>query len=137
LRLEITESAIMDNALVARTTLEGLHGLNIPLCMDDFGTGYSSLSYLHQFPIDHLKIDRSFIQQMDSEDEGVQIVSTIISLGHNLGMQVVAEGLETRAQVDRVKELGCDFGQGYYFARPMDEPSAAALLLGELRPAAN
>lgn len=122
--LEITESAIMENAVLARRALNGLRALGLKLSMDDFGTGYSSLSFLHQFPIDVLKIDRSFVSRMETQDNGVQIVSTIVTLGHSLNLKVVAEGVETPGAADRLRLMGCDAGQGFLFARPM--PAAAA-----------
>ena len=129
LLLEITESVLMDNALLAREVLQQLRELGIHLSMDDFGTGYSSLSYLHQFPIDVLKIDRSFIQRMEQSEEGKQMVTTIINLGHNLAMKVVAEGLETCSQVELVRALGCDYGQGFYFSRPIPPEEAERCLV--------
>ncbi len=124
LGLEFTESAIMESAVLARTALSGLRALGIQLSMDDFGTGYSSLSFLHQFPIDVLKIDRSFVHRMNTEENGVQIVSTIVTLGHSLNLKVVAEGVEAPGAADRLRLMGCDMGQGFLFARPM--PAAAA-----------
>ncbi len=128
LHLEVTESALMENALSARNVLNGLRDLGLHLSIDDFGTGYSSLSYLQQFPIDILKIDRSFIQRMETE-EGLQMVETIINLGHNLGMRVVAEGVEYDDQCRQLQRLGCDYGQGFLFARPVPPEAALELLL--------
>lgn len=129
LALEITESAIVDNTEAAKSTLQRLRDMHIRLYMDDFGTGYSSLSYLHQFPIDVLKIDRSFVRQMDTEQDGMQIIKTIVALGHNLGKSVVAEGLETRDQIERLAAMNCDFGQGYFFSKPVDCQGAERLLV--------
>jgi EAL domain-containing protein (putative c-di-GMP-specific phosphodiesterase class I) len=126
--LEITESAIMENAMLARRVLEALRDKGIRLSMDDFGTGYSSLSFLHQFPIDVLKIDRSFVYRMDTESNGGQIVSTIVTLGHSLNMKVVAEGIETPSAADRLRQMGCDAGQGFLFAQPMPAEAATDLL---------
>ncbi|MGI8735537.1 MAG: putative bifunctional diguanylate cyclase/phosphodiesterase [Pyrinomonadaceae bacterium] len=126
LELEITESVIMENADAACQTLRELRALGVSLSIDDFGTGYSSLSYLHRFPISTLKIDRSFI----GNDENSGIVGTIITLADKLGMEVVAEGVETAAQVSYLKDLGCEFGQGYWLARPADS-AAIELLLQE------
>ena len=90
------------------------------ICLDDFGTGYSAFSYLHQFPIDIVKIDRSFIHNMDTDAEKLEIVRAIVGLCHTLGMAVTAEGIETPQQRDILRDLGCEYGQGYLFARPTD-----------------
>ena len=124
LKIEITESAVMENAESAVEMLNQLKALGVQLSIDDFGTGYSSFNYLHRFPIDTLKIDRSFISRMDLQPENVEIVRTIIALAHNLGMKVVAEGIETPAQMNRLRDLDCEYGQGYYLARPMDSAAA-------------
>ncbi len=124
LKIEITESAVMENAESAVEMLNQLKALGVQLSIDDFGTGYSSFNYLHRFPIDTLKIDRSFVSRMDLQPENVEIVRTIIALAHNLGMKVVAEGIETPAQMNRLRDLGCEYGQGYYLARPMDSAAA-------------
>lgn len=128
LNLEITESAIMSDVEAAQATLQRLHSQGFQLSMDDFGTGYSSLSYLHQFPFDVLKIDRSFIQALGQDLSRSKIVHTIIALARTLGKTVVAEGVETREQAEYLAVLGCDFGQGYYFSRPVDAETAEALL---------
>lgn len=129
LKLEITESAIVENAESATVMLAQLRKLGIQLCMDDFGTGYSSLSYLHRFPIDMLKIDRSFVSRMSFDNEDSEIVRTIVTLAHNLGMNVTAEGVETAEQVDLLKEINCEYGQGYFFSKPIDSKAATALIL--------
>ena len=128
LQLEITESVIMENAEEAVETLAQLKALNLRLIIDDFGTGYSSLSYLHRFPVDMLKIDRSFVTRMIDGNENSEIVRTIITLANNLGMDVIAEGVETTGQLERLRELGCAYGQGYHFAWPLDAAAAAELL---------
>jgi diguanylate cyclase (GGDEF)-like protein len=128
LKLEITESVIMEHPHSAAEMLRRLKERGIQLSLDDFGTGYSSLSYLHRFPIDTLKVDRSFINRLDGEDGDPVIVQTIVALAHNLGMQVIAEGVETEGQVERLKEMGCQYAQGYFFSRPVDGDSASALL---------
>ncbi len=119
LRLEVTESAIMQNSQVAVQMLTELKKLNIGICLDDFGIGYSSLGRLQQLPIDVLKIDRSFVQNMGVKGEGTEIVRTIIELAENLGMEVVAEGVETLEQLNTLHQMGCRHIQGFYFARPM------------------
>lgn len=119
LKLEITETVVMENAEVARTMLGQLCALGVQLSIDDFGTGYSSLSYLHRFPVKTLKIDRSFIGRMGANGENSEVVKTINTLANNLGMSVVAEGIETDDQLALLKAMGCGFGQGYLFARPL------------------
>ncbi len=128
LRLEITESVIMGNAEATCATLASLRALGIGVSIDDFGTGYSSLSYLHRFPVDTLKVDRSFISRMGQPDENGEIVRTIVTLACNLGMGVVAEGVETGRQRDLLRELGCEYAQGYLFSRPLDPIAAESWL---------
>ncbi|HEX8502150.1 MAG TPA: EAL domain-containing protein [Pyrinomonadaceae bacterium] len=118
LKLEITEGAVMDNIDAATEMLRQLRDLGVQLAIDDFGTGYSSLSYLHRFPIDTLKIDRSFVTRMANNPENVEIVRTIVMLAQVLGMDVVAEGVETKEQLKLLRDLRCEYGQGYYFSRP-------------------
>ena len=129
LRLEITESVVMENAELATNTLLQLRKLGVHLSIDDFGTGYSSLSYLHRFPVNTLKIDRSFIGRMAKGDENSEIVRTICTLANNLGMEVVAEGVETRDQLELLRSLKCEYGQGYLFSRPVDAEAATNLVL--------
>jgi diguanylate cyclase (GGDEF)-like protein/PAS domain S-box-containing protein len=133
LRLEITESTIMEHASEAVAKLMELRQLNIQLHIDDFGTGYSSLSYLHRLPMDTLKIDRSFISGMQGRDERAEIVSTIVTLARTLGMSVAAEGLETADQVSRVRGLSCQYGQGYFFAGPLESVAAGNLIAGPVQ----
>jgi len=102
--------------------------LGIQLSIDDFGTGYSSLSYLHRFPVNTLKIDRSFINNMGEDRESSEIVRTIVMLAHNLGIDVIAEGVETRQQLAKLRELQCEYGQGYFFSRPLPSQEAEALI---------
>jgi diguanylate cyclase (GGDEF)-like protein len=128
LRLEITESVIIQHSGPATNVLRRLKERGIRLSMDDFGTGYSSLSYLHHFPLDMIKIDRSFIGRMCEEDGDRAIVRTIVSLARNLGMDVVAEGVETAWQVDLLREMGCQYGQGYFFSRPVKAETAGEQL---------
>lgn len=124
LRLEITETAIMHNSAEALTVLKALRSLKVGLCIDDFGIGYSSLSRLQQLPIDILKIDRSFVQNIGAKGENTEIVRTIIDLATSLEMDIVAEGVETKAQLEGLRALGCETIQGFYFAKPMT-PEAA------------
>ncbi|NJO51771.1 MAG: EAL domain-containing protein [Leptolyngbyaceae cyanobacterium RM2_2_4] len=131
LKIEITESAIMENTESATALLEQLKALGLQLMIDDFGTGYSSLSYLHQFPIDTVKIDQSFVGRIgsdDAEDEGAEIVRAIVMLAHTLEMSVVAEGIETAEQVSQLKILKAEYGQGYFFAKPLSSEEAATLI---------
>lgn len=129
LKLEITESTIMDNADVAISMLKQLQELGIQLAIDDFGTGYSSLSRLSQFPLNTLKIDRSFVSGMkDETPDNAQIVRGIMMLAHSLGINVTAEGIETPTHLERLRELGCEYGQGYWFAKPLDQHHATILL---------
>jgi diguanylate cyclase (GGDEF)-like protein/PAS domain S-box-containing protein len=128
LKLEITESAVMDNVETATEMLKKLRALGIKLSIDDFGTGYSSLSYLHRFPIDTLKVDRSFVVNMSEDGENVEIVRTIVSLAQNLGMNVIAEGVETKEQLGALRKLGCENGQGYFFSKPVNAKAAENLI---------
>jgi EAL domain-containing protein (putative c-di-GMP-specific phosphodiesterase class I) len=128
LGLEMTESSLIPNVNTALEVLSGLRKLGVSLLMDDFGTGYSSLSYLHSFPFDVLKIDRSFVGRMTEGEQPRQIVRTIIELARVLGMDVVAEGIETRDQYRLLRQMGCRFGQGYLFARPMTADAVTCLL---------
>ena len=118
LRLELTESVLIGNGAPAIEALDKLRATGVRLCIDDFGTGYSSLSYLHELPIDSLKIDRSFIGAMAQDERKIKIVQTILMLGKGLGIEVVAEGVETSEQVEVLRRLGCERAQGYFFARP-------------------
>ena len=129
LRLELTESVTMRDEERTTRILSKLRKLGVCLCIDDFGTGYSSLSYLRRFALDILKIDRSFVSDMLNNSESQEIVKTILSLGRNLRMKVVAEGVETREQMTLLKSLGCEFGQGYLFSRPLDATSLARTLV--------
>jgi diguanylate cyclase (GGDEF)-like protein/PAS domain S-box-containing protein len=133
LRIEITESLIMDQADSAIEKLARLRDLGIELHLDDFGTGYSSLSYLHRLPTHTIKIDRSFVSQMDAGNGQAEIVKTIVSLAQNLGMHVSAEGLETSGQYKQLRDLHCEFGQGFYFSKPLEPSSAQELLTSKTR----
>jgi diguanylate cyclase (GGDEF)-like protein len=119
LKLEITETAIMGTGEPALAELNAIRGMGVGFHLDDFGTGYSSLSYLRRMPIEALKIDRSFIAALGSDRTGDSIVQAIVALARALDMRVVAEGVEHKSQADFLRDLGCDFGQGYYFARPL------------------
>lgn len=123
LKLEITESAIMDNAEMAITLTQALRSRGLQISIDDFGTGYSSLGYLHRFPVDTLKIDRSFINAINpnspAPNPSHQVVETIITLAQQLGLTVIAEGIETQGQLAWLQHLDCEFGQGYLFAKPL------------------
>lgn len=132
LKLEITESFLMENLLenssVAHKILEDLKERKIKLCIDDFGTGYSSLSYLHYLPIDILKIDRSFLNPKGDTGKNSDIVKSIVKLAKDLGLALVAEGIETEKQLEMLKQLRCDYGQGYFFARPLNVDKASSLI---------
>ncbi|GFE70686.1 PAS domain S-box protein [Chroococcus sp. FPU101] len=120
LKLEITESLLMQNPEMASHTLLQLQEKQIQISIDDFGTGYSSLSYLHRLPVNTLKIDRSFVSRMNQDQENLDIVEAIINLAHHLKIDVVAEGVETQEHFTKLQELGCEYGQGYFFSRPMN-----------------
>ncbi|MBI3512773.1 MAG: EAL domain-containing protein [Proteobacteria bacterium] len=119
LKLEITEGALINNPEVAAIQLAAIRALGVQICIDDFGTGHSSLAYLHRFPIDVLKIDKFFIGRMAERPRDFELVRGIVGLGHNLGVSVVAEGVETKEQADILSGFGCEYGQGYLFGRPM------------------
>mgnify|MGYP002777879526 CR=1 FL=1 len=133
LKLEITESVLMDNVNAAVAILQQLKTLGIQLAIDDFGTGYSSLSYLHRLPIDTLKIDRSFVNNIDCDPEKIEMIRTIVSMAWNLGINVVAEGVETKKQMYQLQALRCDYGQGYFFSRPLDAEAAKSLKYFEIK----
>ncbi len=128
LKVEITEGVLIENAEVAATILRQFQDRNIQVCLDDFGTGYSSLSYLHRFPVDSLKIDRSFITLLESDVEKLEIVKAIVNLGSNLGLNIVAEGIETPRQLSYLQAIQCHSGQGYYFAHPLESSAVSGLL---------
>jgi EAL domain-containing protein (putative c-di-GMP-specific phosphodiesterase class I) len=126
--LEITESAFMTDLDTAIARLLHLKSTGIQLSIDDFGTGYSSLSYLYRLPIDTLKIDRSFVSRIGAQGEDSEIVETIVALAHHLKLDVIAEGVETAEQLAQLQALGCEYGQGYYFSRPVDAETAGDLI---------
>ncbi|HHP7246331.1 MAG TPA: EAL domain-containing protein [Elainellaceae cyanobacterium] len=132
LKLEITESTIMENVDSAKCMLHELQALGISLSIDDFGTGYSSLGHLYRFPIDTLKIDRSFVDGVDSDAEKMEIIQTVVTLAWNLGMDVVAEGVETAKQLAQLKALQCESGQGYLFSKPLSTEAATDFLAERL-----
>ena len=128
LKLEITESVLMENAPRSIDMLNQLKAHDIKVCVDDFGTGYSSLSYLHTFPIDTLKVDRSFVNDMGRNYKNMEIIRTITMLAHNLKLDVIAEGVETAEQHAQLSALGCQYAQGFYFSRPVDSNDASNLI---------
>lgn len=130
LELELTEGVLMDNAEITIRTLHELKAMGIRLSIDDFGTGYSSLSYLKRFPIDTLKIDQSFVRDITTDVDDNAIASTIISMAHNLRLKVIAEGVETKEQLDILHDKKCDEVQGYYFSHPLNEAKLCQLLAG-------
>jgi EAL domain-containing protein (putative c-di-GMP-specific phosphodiesterase class I) len=133
LKLEITESVMMADGETAALTMNALKATGVRLAMDDFGTGYSSLSCLHKFPIDVLKIDRSFIEELQQRRDTAAVIQAIVHLAHNLGMTVVAEGLEQLDQVAFLQTLDCDLGQGFVFAKPLSADAAEQFLLNSTR----
>lgn len=128
LGMEITENVLLDKGTATVDLLNGLKELGIQIILDDFGTGYSSLSYLQHLPIDILKIDRSFVAKLTRDDEQVRIIETIILLGRNLGIDVVAEGIETDEQLERLRSINCDQGQGFLFSKPIEGESVRAMI---------
>jgi len=134
LKLEITESKVMENAEFAARMLTHLKALGVKISIDDFGTGYSSLAYLHSFPLDCLKIDRSFVGKIGDGQESSDIVAAIVSLAHSLGMEVIAEGVEVRGQLSTLQGLSCEYAQGFLFSRPVPGEEAEALLTGRACP---
>jgi diguanylate cyclase (GGDEF)-like protein len=136
LHLEVTETSIMENTDQVLRTMERLRELKINLWIDDFGTGHSSLGYLHRFPFKTLKIDRSFIARMGQKDT-LSIIRAIVTLSHTLGMEIVAEGIETHEQADQLEQLGCDYGQGYLFSKPVEVTEATRMIMASKFPLPN
>jgi diguanylate cyclase (GGDEF)-like protein/PAS domain S-box-containing protein len=128
LKLEITERVAMDHAEAAVTTLQTLRSLGVQMALDDFGMGYSSLRYLPRFPIQTLKVDRSFVSKIEQDNENETIVRTIVTMAHSLGLDVVAEGIETQAHQLYLEMMDCDYGQGFLYSRPIEPASASQLL---------
>jgi diguanylate cyclase (GGDEF)-like protein len=136
LKLEITESVVMENAEAATVMFKQLRAVGVQLSIDDFGTGYSSLSYLHRFPLNYLKIDRSFVMRLTTDNDNA-IVRTILTLARNLGMEVIAEGIETEEQYQQLRMLGCEYGQGYLFSHPVGNEGVLHLLAQDAHREAN
>lgn len=130
--IEMTERLLMDEPHHAQEVLKQCQKDGLQISIDDFGTGYSSLSYLHHYPIDILKIDRSFIQNMQDDKSAYNLVSSVINLGHNMGMSIIAEGIEKKEQSDLLKDLGCDKIQGYFYSKPISENEIETFLLQPL-----
>lgn len=128
LKLEITESEVIENIALVLATVEKIKNLGVQLSMDDFGTGYSSLSYLHCLPVDTLKIDRCFVQGIETDHHQLELVKTILKLGQVFNLDIIAEGIETEIQSNQLQELGCKYGQGYLFSRPVTNAIAASLI---------
>jgi len=128
LNLEITESMLMNYPDLITSTLDKIKALSVGLSLDDFGTGFSSLSYLHQLPVDNLKVDRSFIERITTDKNGAKMVQTIVWLTQHLGLTTVAEGIETPEQLAYLKDIGCQYGQGYYFSKPLNHEDAEQLI---------
>jgi diguanylate cyclase (GGDEF)-like protein/PAS domain S-box-containing protein len=128
LSFELTESTMMQNSDTISTLLARLRDLHIGLDIDDFGTGYSSLSQLHHLPVQAIKIDRAFVSRIGLDGDSLEIIRTIVALAHNLGMDIIAEGVETAQQLAQLKALGCEYAQGYYFGKPTDRETAWSLI---------
>lgn len=128
IKLEITESLLMDNPELAAIALENLKDLGLKIAIDDFGTGYSSLSYLNRFPIDTLKIDRSFVDSMFTNNKSLEIIRMLADLARCLNMDVIAEGIESKAQAAQLYQFDCDYGQGYLYAKPLPRQEIIQLL---------
>jgi EAL domain-containing protein (putative c-di-GMP-specific phosphodiesterase class I) len=133
LSFEITESTMMQNSERISALLARLRDLHIGLDIDDFGTGYSSLSQLQHLPVQTLKIDQAFVSRIGLDDDSLEIIRTIVALAHNLGMDVIAEGVETAQQLAQLKALDCEYAQGYYFGKPTDRETAWSLINAEDR----
>jgi EAL domain-containing protein (putative c-di-GMP-specific phosphodiesterase class I) len=132
--LELTESTLLSDTSLVQERLDALKQLGVRIALDDFGTGYSSLAYLRTFPIDYLKIDQSFVNELsrESDDQGLIMVRSIISIGHNLNLGVIAEGIEQTNQLEELRKAGCNTGQGYLFARPVPPDQIPELLRSSL-----
>jgi EAL domain-containing protein (putative c-di-GMP-specific phosphodiesterase class I) len=133
LELELTESMVMNDPVAAEQAMQSLKDLGVSLSLDDFGTGYSSLNYLRRFPVDSLKIDRSFISDVATDPSAASVVASVIDIAHNLGLTAVAEGVETREQLAFLAGCGCDMYQGYLFSKPQPTSEFADMLREERR----
>lgn len=133
LKIEVTESEMMENPKAVSDILQELNAQHIETCLDDFGTGYSSLSHLQRLPITFLKIDQSFVRRLGGEDDALAIIKTIVVLAHQLGRKVIAEGVETSEHLAILRSLGCEYAQGYFFAKPLPETEVRRLLVSEPR----
>ena len=133
LELEVTESVAMRDVELTIAVLKKLKEIGVKLSIDDFGTGYSSLNYLKRFPIDKLKVDQSFVRNLTTDANDVAIAGAIIALGHSLKLKVIAEGVETRGQLDLLRRYGCDEMQGYLFSRPLSGAEFAQLVIEDRR----
>jgi len=131
LKLEITESAFINDIRAAQDTLERTQSLGIEWSLDDFGTGYSSLSHLHRLQVDTVKVDRSFVSRLEVDVRGLELVQAIVTLAHNLGMDVVAEGVETRAQAEQLLAIGCEYAQGFHFSKAAEAADAGGLIAAQ------
>ena len=130
--VEITEESLILNVDAVKKHLDILKQLNIPVALDDFGTGFSSLSYLHQFSLDFLKIDKSFVDDLNEVSSKVLILDAVVNLAKALNIKTTAEGIETEEQYQKIKEIGCDLGQGYYIAKPLLESDFKLFLLNKI-----
>ena len=132
LRVELTERALLENADIVLTNMQALKDMGVKILLDDFGTGYSSLGYLHRFPIDVLKIDRSFISNVDEHNNHRAIIRTIVDLANNLQMSTVGEGIESLADAQLLQQMDCVYGQGYYFAKPMSSEQTKDYIIEQM-----
>jgi EAL domain-containing protein (putative c-di-GMP-specific phosphodiesterase class I) len=133
IEIEITESVMIDSAEKALQCINGIKEMGIKIAIDDFGTGYSSLSYLNKFPANLLKIDKSFIDKMNTNDSSKQYVAAIISIGHIMNFKVISEGVEEDDQLDTLRDIGCDFIQGFIWGRPMAPEAAEELVVNSVK----
>jgi EAL domain-containing protein (putative c-di-GMP-specific phosphodiesterase class I) len=129
--LEITETVLIENRSLANDIFKSLHKMGFEIQIDDFGTGYSSMGYLQDFPVDTIKIDRTFIRSMGMEEKGSQIVQAIITMAHQMGMNVIAEGIETGEQLHFLQSMSCKFGQGFYLSHPLPSTEIDLLIRSE------
>jgi EAL domain-containing protein (putative c-di-GMP-specific phosphodiesterase class I) len=133
--VEITESSIMTDPAEATRTLQYLDSIGLKIAIDDFGTGYSSLGYLKRFPLCALKVDQSFVRDITTDADDAAITQAVISMAHSLGLKVIAEGVETQAQLEFLSKYGCDEIQGYFFSRPVPNTAYPEIIEKSLEPA--